>query len=202
VRKGLVFFKRRSGVDLTDFRAWATACATKLAGQPGVTGGVLHLTHDTGYRAHEPDYDALVELTLDGETFPLPDDDGSMADPSFRGTVLADEVVIVDGPVPAGGITLFAFLTRRPDVEPAAFRAYWRDRHGPLAGTVPGIRRYVQNHAVAGDYDGVAQTWLDDMEAVQASGTSEELARTRADEPNFMVSGRLPFILCTSDVVP
>ena len=32
--------------------------------------------------------------------------------------------------------------------------------------------------------------------AMRTSATSVELAKTRADEPNFMISGRLPFVVC------
>ena len=117
--------------------------------------------------------------------------------------MLAHEVVIVDGAPPPGALTMFAFLNRLPGTGAAAFHAYWRDHHGPIAARVPGLRRYVQNQvtvALAGDgapvFDGVAQTWFDDLDAVRTSARSEELQRTRADEPNFMLSGRLPFVVC------
>jgi uncharacterized protein (TIGR02118 family) len=90
-------------------------------------------------------------------------------------------------------------LYRRPDVPPARFHEILRDEHGPMAERLPGLRRYVQNHTIGdsdGPYDGIAQTWFDDLDAMRASATSAELAQTRADEPNFMISGRLPFVVC------
>ena len=38
-------------------------------------------------------------------------------------------------------------------------------------------------------------SWFDDLDSLRASGKSPEYAETRADEPNFMISGRLPFVV-------
>lgn len=192
--KRLDFFKRRPDLDLAAFRAQVQAT---YAGSPCV----LHFTHDTGYRAHEPDFDCVLELPSDDSDPPPRADERDFIDPSTFGSVLAHEAVIVDGVPPAGSLTMFAFLNRLPGTEPAAFHAYWRDHHGPIAARVPGLRRYVQNQVISASgeapaFDGVAQTWFDDLDAVRFSAKSEELGRTRADEPNFMVSGRLPFVVC------
>jgi len=154
----------------------------------------LHFTHNSGYRLHEPVYDAVVEAEATGEPF-----DSGLVDDAASGTLVADEIVIVDGDPAPDSVTMFAFLNRLPGTDRATFQRYWRDHHGPIAGRVPGLRRYIQNHTVGeGDdpYDGIAQTWFDGLDAMRASATSVELAQTRADEPNFMVSGRLPFVVC------
>jgi len=52
----------------------------------------------------------------------------------------------------------------------------------------------VQCHVVASAYadgrmpryDGVAEVWFDDFEAVRASGSSEIYQQVRADESNFL----------------
>jgi uncharacterized protein (TIGR02118 family) len=198
--KRLDFFKRRPDLDLAAFRAHVQET---YAHSPCV----LHFTHDSGYRAHEPDYDCVLELPSESADTPRADDAG-FVDPSSWGSVVAHEAVIVDGDPPPGSLTMFAFLNRLPGTEPSAFHAYWRDHHGPIAGRVPGLRRYVQNQVVlasgaadAPRFDGVAQTWFDDLDAVRASAKSEELQRTRADEPNFMISGRLPFVVCSPILV-
>lgn len=191
--KRLDFFKRRPDLDLAAFRAHVQETYAQ-------SQCVLHFTHDSGYRAHEPDYDCVVELSADDAGAPRGDEVG-FSDPSTFGSVVAREVVIVDGVPPAGSLTMFAFLNRLPGTEPAAFHAYWRDHHGPIASLVPGMRRYVQNQVISASgqapvFDGVAQTWFDDLDAVRQSAKSDELQRTRADEPNFMISGRLPFVVC------
>jgi uncharacterized protein (TIGR02118 family) len=192
--KRLDFFKRRPDLDLAAFRAHVQET---YAHSPCV----LHFTHDSGYRAHEPDYDCVVELSSDDARAPRGDEVVGFSDPSTWGSVLAHEAVIVDGDPPEGSLTMFAFLNRLPGTEPAAFHAYWRDHHGPIASLVPGMRRYVQNQVISASgqapvFDGVAQTWFDDLDAVRQSAQSDELQRTRADEPNFMISGRLPFVVC------
>ena len=103
---------------------------------------------------------------------------------------------------------MMVFVKRRPDLSPEAFHAYWRDVHGALGARVPGVRRYVQHHAIANlytggrepVYDGVAQTWFDDLEAMRAAAGTEELAATHADEAAF-ISPPSPFVVCTSVVM-
>ncbi len=38
-------------------------------------------------------------------------------------------------------------------------------------------------------------SWFDDLDSLRAAGQTPEYARTRADEPNFMISGRLAFVI-------
>jgi uncharacterized protein (TIGR02118 family) len=81
-------------------------------------------------------------------------------------------------------------LRRRPEYSSEEFQRYWRERHGPLvrehADTL-GIQRYVQvetldsplNRALArprqgpAPFDGVAEVWWDDPEALAASAQTE-----------------------------
>ena len=184
--KRLLFLKRRADLDVTEFGAQLARTAT-----PGVT---FHLTHASGYRRREPVFDAVIEARQTGAVF-----DRALIDESKSGSLIADEVVIVDGEPAPDSVTMFAFLNRLPNTDRASFQRYWRDHHGPIAGRVPGLRRYVQNHTAPDEdapYDGVAQTWFDDLDAMRASAGSAELERTRADESNFMISGRLPFVVC------
>lgn len=89
-------------------------------------------------------------------------------------------------------IKLMFCLRRLPHLSAAEFQDYWLNRHGPLVRSVAAtlkIRRYVQSHTLAEPrldgignargtvvpaYDGVAELWLDDVEAVLASGMTEE----------------------------
>ena len=72
------------------------------------------------------------------------------------------------------------------------------------------IRRYVQSHCLLSEYrggaqpawDGVAITWFDGTDEMRRSAETPELAATRADEPNFLAPGHLPFIITTEHVVP
>jgi uncharacterized protein (TIGR02118 family) len=88
-------------------------------------------------------------------------------------------------------IKLSFAVRRRPDVNPAEFHRYWRDRHGPLVRSLRpalAIRRYVQTHRVETPlnqalrasrralepFDGVAELWWDDLDALVAATSSPE----------------------------
>jgi len=88
-------------------------------------------------------------------------------------------------------IKLTFAVRRRTDIDPAEFHRYWRDQHGPLVRSlqqVLGIRRYVQTHRMetplndvlrAGrgalePFDGVAELWWDDLDALVAAASSSE----------------------------
>lgn len=87
-------------------------------------------------------------------------------------------------------------ICRRPGMSPAEFHRYWREVHGAIAARIPGMRRYVQCHAVddAPEYDGAAEAWFDDMDAVRAAVASPEYAAARADEARFIDLDRTTLI--------
>jgi uncharacterized protein (TIGR02118 family) len=57
------------------------------------------------------------------------------------------------------------------------FQAYWQQRHGPLFGRTPDLRRYVQHHALPEAYaagpqpthHGASMFWFDSVDALSAS---------------------------------
>jgi len=90
-------------------------------------------------------------------------------------------------------IKLTFAVRRRSDIDPADFHRYWRDQHGPLVRSFQsalGIRRYVQTHRMdtatafnealrsvrraLEPFDGVAELWWDDLDALVAAATSPE----------------------------
>jgi uncharacterized protein (TIGR02118 family) len=113
-------------------------------------------------------------------------------------------------------------LRRRAELSREEFQAYWRDQHAPLVRThasALGIRRYVQVHAVddaistaiAGPrhspepFDGVAELWLDSLDALIAAGSSDAgraaSAALLADERTFIDLARSPLFLAEEHVV-
>ncbi|WP_127128887.1 EthD domain-containing protein [Georgenia sp. SYP-B2076] len=104
-------------------------------------------------------------------------------------------------------ISVMFSVRRKKELSVSEFHEYWRNVHGPLVSAhaaVLGIRRYVQHHGVPGritdalgrargtdvPFDGVAQVYFDDLEAMLAAGRSpagraamEELV---ADEARFI----------------
>jgi uncharacterized protein (TIGR02118 family) len=104
-------------------------------------------------------------------------------------------------------IKLTFAVRRRDDIEPEEFHRYWRDVHGPLVRSfqpVLGIRRYVQMHRLdtplndllrasrdaLEPFDGAAELWWDDLDALTAaSSTPEGAAAGQAlleDEARFI----------------
>ena len=74
---------------------------------------------------------------------------------------------------------------------------YWREQHAPIVAKVPGVQRYVQQHAVAAPdgqppFLGVASLGFADQDAFDVAATSPEFAAAIADVPNFADADRLP----------
>ena len=93
-------------------------------------------------------------------------------------------------------VKLIYLITRKPGLSVEEFQRYWRETHGPIAGRLPGLRRYVQCHVPpelydrpSGEgpaYDGAAELWFDDLDALRAAMRSPEVEAAREDERNFI----------------
>jgi uncharacterized protein (TIGR02118 family) len=104
-------------------------------------------------------------------------------------------------------IKLSFAVRRREDIDLPEFHRYWQDEHGPLVRSMQRalrIRRYVQSHRLETPlnellrssrhamepYDGVAELWWDDIDAlVAATSTPEGAAGSTAlleDEARFI----------------
>jgi len=113
-------------------------------------------------------------------------------------------------------------LRRRADLSREEFQDYWLTHHAPLVRShadVLGIRRYVQVHsiddaistAVAGPrhspepFDGIAELWLDSLDALMAAGGSEAGRAASKDlledERRFIDLERSPLMLADEHVV-
>ena len=90
-------------------------------------------------------------------------------------------------------IKLMTFFKRKQGMSVEAFQEYWRTNHAEVVTKLPGIQRYVQSHTLLGGYrkgepayDGVAEVWAEDTQALRAQGDTPEYAAVREDEPNFI----------------
>ena len=96
-------------------------------------------------------------------------------------------------------IKLIYCITRRPGMSVDEFQRYWRETHGPIAGRLPGLRRYVQCHVLPElydresppAYDGAAELWFDDLESLRQAMRSPEVQAAREDERNFIDHSRV-----------
>lgn len=205
--------KRSPGLDVDDFRRQAERASDWSAAVPhGLRGATQALTLAGAYRRGEPACDVIDELAFDdeasiarcladaafGRAWASP-----LLDPASVACLVVEEHVAKPGPVPASFVKNYELVTKRPDLDRAEFDRYWAQVHGPLAATIPTIRRYVQAHLSPGTretraapYDGLAITWFDDVAAMRAGAATEAYVKTRADEANFL-AGELPFVVTT-----
>ena len=219
--KLVVYFKRRADMEVEPFQEyWRGRHAEVVCGLPGIRRYVQSHTLLAGYRKGEPVCDGIAEVwfddtdairALDGTDAlrAVQEDEARFIDRSTMRTLVTDEHLIKDGELPEGCVKNVEFVHRRPDLGVEAFQRYWREVHGPLASEIEVILRYVQSHCRRGGYangrqppcDGVAITWFASTAAMRESARSDAYARTRADEPNFIAPGELPFIITREHVV-
>ena len=103
-------------------------------------------------------------------------------------------------------------IRKKPDWSIDDFRAYWIEKHGPLAAQAPNLREYWQNHVTdrlqrgitfkrgPWDFDGFSQLYFDEAsQADNAFGTSEIAGALIADEQHFL--GELHILTTLQHVV-
>jgi uncharacterized protein (TIGR02118 family) len=93
-------------------------------------------------------------------------------------------------------LKVMVFLRKRDDLSRDQFREHWRGPHGAIALRMPGLRKYVHNHAVAdgGPWDGIAEMWFDDQAAMAAALSSPAAVEAAQDSPNFIAETKLMIV--------
>lgn len=205
--------KRLPGTSVDEFRHQIDRATDWSSAKPhGLRSATQALTLAGAYRNGEPACDVIDELAFDDEASAV----RCLADPAFAAAwasplldpvsiacLVVEEHVAKPGEAGASFVKNYELVTKRPDMDRAEFDRYWAQVHGPLAATIPTIRRYVQAHLSPGTretdtapYDGLAITWFGDVAAMRAGAATEAYAKTRADEANFL-AGELPFVITT-----
>ena len=96
-------------------------------------------------------------------------------------------------------VKLIYCISKKPEMSVEQFQTYWRGTHAPIAARIPGLRRYVQCHVVpelydrpnAPPFDGAAELWFDDLDAMRGAMRSPEVAAALEDEKNFIDHSRV-----------
>lgn len=88
-------------------------------------------------------------------------------------------------------IKSMTWFKRRPGLTVEGFNDYWRTTHAELGKQLPGLRHYRQNEVLPGRggepmFDGAAETWFDDTDAMRALVDTDAYRTLMADEPNLM----------------
>jgi uncharacterized protein (TIGR02118 family) len=96
-------------------------------------------------------------------------------------------------------VKLIYCISKKTALSVEEFQHYWRETHGPIAARIPGLRRYVQCHTAPATYggrtapgfDGAAELWFDDLEAMRAAMGTPEVQAALEDEKNFIDHSRV-----------
>lgn len=105
-------------------------------------------------------------------------------------------------------VKLVYCITKKAGLKDEDFFRYWENVHGPLGARIPRLRRLVQSHrlTVPGDryrpdYDGVAELWFDDLEALLAARQSAEWKASSEDEANFIDHSKVAYFVSEEHIV-
>jgi uncharacterized protein (TIGR02118 family) len=204
----LFLMKRKPGLSRQECqRHWRGIHAPLAQRIPGIRRYVQ--SHVFGIHGEEPAYDGVAEIWVDDEraataVFETKEylEGAYLDEPNFvdikQAVRLRTEDHVLRAGTPIGKeerlIKRISFLKRKPGLNREEFFRYWRDVHGPLALKLPGLRRYVQCHALLslyanGDppFDGAAQLWFADLVAMQEMLESRAyVEETRPDGAKFI----------------
>jgi uncharacterized protein (TIGR02118 family) len=105
-----------------------------------------------------------------------------------RAIVFAEEKIVVDGETTPSMVKAIFIASRLPGLQHNEFYKHWYDHHGALGARLPGLRRYVQNHAILDAYkvrpmthDGWSELWFDDLASLRLAVASPEWGALRVD---------------------
>jgi uncharacterized protein (TIGR02118 family) len=115
---------------------------------------------------------------------------------------------MLDNPPASGWVKGVWQLKRMNGMSLDDFRRYWIEVHGSLGVKLPGLRRYVQSHLIDEAYlyseprfDGVAQLWFDNPEALRAAFETPTGKALTDDGPKFIDVSALRYFLAQEHLV-
>jgi uncharacterized protein (TIGR02118 family) len=105
-------------------------------------------------------------------------------------------------------IKLVYCITKKAGLSDEEFFHYWEHIHGPIGARIPGLRRLVQSHRIEvpndsrnPDFDGMAELWFDDMEALLVARRSLEWKASSEDEANFVDPSKVAYFISHERVI-
>ena len=106
-------------------------------------------------------------------------------------------------------LTRIGAAARRSDLTIQQFQDHWRTQHGPTAGSIPFLERYVQHHAVLVDgrtllpypgFDACSELDFESPEAMdEGFRQAAERGELKADEDRFVDKTRYSWLLGESE---
>jgi len=99
-------------------------------------------------------------------------------------------------------VKLVYCISKKAGLSDEEFFHYWENVHGPIGARIPGLRKLVQSRRLivpgdkhCPDYDGMAELWFDDMEALLAARQSPEWKASTEDEANFIDGNKVAYFI-------
>jgi uncharacterized protein (TIGR02118 family) len=105
-------------------------------------------------------------------------------------------------------IKLVYCITKKAGLTDEEFIHYWENIHGPIGARIPRLRRLVQSRSLTvhadktrPDFDGMAELWFDDLEALLDARQSPEWKAATKDEENFIDHGKVAYFISEEHVI-
>ncbi|MEE2694393.1 MAG: EthD domain-containing protein [Pseudomonadota bacterium] len=99
-------------------------------------------------------------------------------------------------------------VKRRSGMEVETFQKYWLGKHADIVRKLPLIKRYVQSHPLLGGYrkgkliyDGLAEIWVDNTDALRSMAKSDAYRAVTEDEANFIDASNTSLLLTEEHVI-
>ncbi len=102
-------------------------------------------------------------------------------------------------------IKMVAVVKKKEGMERNEFVKYWLDVHAPLEKKWPGLKKYVISPAIGApgggepEYDGLAELWFEDEDALKKALESQERKISREDFLKFV--GKASMMITKEHVV-
>ena len=100
------------------------------------------------------------------------------------------------------------FLKRKSGMTPEEFHKYWRDVHAPIAGDIPGVKKYILCYPLPSEfkdkepaYDGIAEMWYDSEKSLAKAMASEAWKISGKDGEVFIDQASSKSMICGEDKV-
>ncbi len=105
-------------------------------------------------------------------------------------------------------VKLVYCITKRAGLTDEEFFRYWKNIHGPIGARIPRLRKLVQSHVLTvpgdkrrPDYEGMAELWFDDLEALLATRQSPEWKASTEDERNFIDHNKVAYFVSEEHII-
>jgi len=116
--------------------------------------------------------------------------------------------MLSDARIKVSMVKLVYCITKKAGLTDEEFFRYWKSVHGPIGARIPRLRKLVQSYRLTlpgdknrPDYDGMAELWFDDVEALLAARQSPEWKASTEDEANFIDQNKVAYFVSEEQII-